>query len=367
MIPSKSPRSLWLPRCWRTLVLVIAFFITSFFLLETFWPAQQRLGELEDTLEISNNGLSPGHNENPTVNLVMATLRKDDISWVDNITIPNLNVIRYISDSTDAEFHPPVPKKGREAMIYLTYLHDYYDNLPDISIFIHADETPWHMESALNSSVAFALSHLDLQQVLHQKYFNLRVSWQNACPDWINTTKTTGNKVKEEQRYMYDAFMENFATDQVPEILAGPCCSQFAVTKDAVRSRPRSQYRKNMDWLLETSLDDYISGRIWEHLWQWLFKGEAIDCPNEWESYCRMYHVCFDSESRVQVMSLEAEKKYLQDMGLFKQLLDLLGGFKTRARLAEIDTILATEVENALERGKSEAVRLELFPNLYDP
>ncbi len=77
----------------------------------------------------------------PTVHLVIASLRKDDISWTSKLRIPSLRVIRYVSDAP-AEFTPPVPKKGREALIYHTYFHDFYDTLPDISILIHAHEDP---------------------------------------------------------------------------------------------------------------------------------------------------------------------------------------------------------------------------------
>ncbi|OTA98617.1 hypothetical protein M426DRAFT_37751, partial [Hypoxylon sp. CI-4A] len=265
----------------------------------------------------------------------------------------NLNIIRYVSDNISAKYHPPVPYKGREALIYHTYMYDFYDRLPDVTIFTHAEERPWHMESTLNGSVIFALSHLDFEQVIRRKYFNLRVAWENACPDWINTTKTLTDSNKQEEPFMYNAFKENFDTsEEVPEILATPCCSQFAATKDAIMRHPKSQYRKNMDWLINTELVDYISGRVWEHLWQFLFKGEAVDCVVEWQAYCRMYHVCFDPGSRVRLVNLEEEKRSVEPKT--KDVLDLVGRIKARKRLEEINAIIGAEIESALERGKSE-------------
>ncbi|OTA70060.1 hypothetical protein K449DRAFT_459874 [Hypoxylon sp. EC38] len=367
----KGPCSHWLPYCWKFGLPTIILTTSLFFLLGHWWQVPRIQTSLQDAHKNSDADEShanslPNHDRNITVNLVMATLSKDDISWAENLRIPNLNVIRYVSDDMEALYHPPIPNKGREALIYHTYMYDFYDNLPDITIFTHADETPWHMENILNSSMTFALSHLDLDEVLQRQYFNLRVSWENACPNWINTTKTVMDDGKLEEQYMHEAFAKIFSVDEVPEILAGPCCSQFAVTRDAVRRNPRSQYQVNMDWIIETELDDYISGRVWEHMWPWLFKGIAVDCDVEWKAYCKMYHICFSPESRVRLTNLEEEKKYLeQKTGLFDKVLDLLGGHKDKMRLEEINAIIAAEVESALERGKTQERRTELLGDAY--
>ncbi|KAI8629920.1 hypothetical protein F5Y19DRAFT_430103 [Xylariaceae sp. FL1651] len=282
----------------RHVVVVLLLFPISFYLYETYETAVRR-----DAVQASSHHkINPSNTSEtayPTVNLVVASLLKDDISWTQSIPIPNLNIIRYVSDYLDAEFHPPVAKKGYEALIYHTYLHDFYDDLPDISILIHADETAWHVDDVLNKSMIFALAHLDLDQVLQRQYFNLRVSWKGACPAWINTTFTErpDDEGKPEELYMHEAFSENFATNDVPEILGGPCCSQFAVTRDAVRRHPQSLYRQSMDWLVQTHWADSIAGRVWEHMWPWLFLGKAVDCPVESEAYCKMYHICFDQDA----------------------------------------------------------------------
>ncbi|KAI1389615.1 uncharacterized protein F4822DRAFT_398964 [Hypoxylon trugodes] len=364
--------SLWLPQCWRIVLPALILIFSFFFLVRNFGPVEHHRKPTHDgynQIDIGNSHTDTPTNHdrhNLTINLVLATMSRDDISWTENIDIPNLNVIRYVSDDLDADYHPPVAKKGREALIYLTYMHDFYDDLPDITFFTHADESPWHMESELNSSVTFAMSHLDLAQVQQRQYFNLRVSWENACPNWINTTKTELDTGKLEEIYMWEAFSENFGTDDVPEILAGPCCSQFAVTKEAIRRRPKSQYRTSMNWLVETHWDDYITGRIWEHFWSWLFRGEAVDCAIEWKTYCSMYHVCFDSASRNRVVSLKEEKEELKNKsGFLDRLSDMLGGYKNKKRIKEIDVILETELEKALERGQSETRRMELLSDLY--
>ncbi|SMR52769.1 unnamed protein product [Zymoseptoria tritici ST99CH_1E4] len=231
-----------------------------------------------------------------STDLVIASVAANDVSWTAKLknNIPNLNIIRYVSDSTTTQYRPPVPK-GREALMYFTYIYDNYDKLPDISIFVHAEEDPWHIDPALRQSMTFALTQLDLKQVQNRGYFNLRISWEKGCPNYINTTKTFDESPPNtEEPYMATAFRANFGEDiEVPKILAGPCCSQFAVTRKAIQSRPREQYKHHMKWLMDSDWPDQLTGRTWEHMWPWLFKQEAVDCEVPWRSYCQMYGICF--------------------------------------------------------------------------
>jgi hypothetical protein len=61
-----------------------------------------------------------------------------------------------------------------------------------------------------------------------------------------------------------EAFRANFNIYDIPEILATPCCSQIAVTKERLRSLLRGRYGKAVELLVRTELDDGISGRTWE-------------------------------------------------------------------------------------------------------
>jgi hypothetical protein len=40
----------------------------------------------------------------------------------------------------------------------------------------------------LEYSTAYAIEHLDLDEVRRRQYMNLRISWLRACPNWINTS-----------------------------------------------------------------------------------------------------------------------------------------------------------------------------------
>ncbi|PMD40750.1 hypothetical protein L207DRAFT_459511, partial [Hyaloscypha variabilis F] len=230
----------------------------------------------------------------PSVNLVVAATSTEDYSWVENLRVPELVVVPYIADNFSA-LHHPQKNKGHEATIYHQYFYDYYDNLPDVSILIHSHQQSWHIEQLLEQDMVFSLNHLDLREVQRRQFLNLRVTWGLGCSSGsINTTRVNEESgAIPEQKEMQEAFRANFNIYEVPEILATPCCSQIAVTREKIRSVPRKQYQHHINWLLATDLPDNISGRTWEHMWQHLFLQKAIDCPLEHKAYCRLYHICF--------------------------------------------------------------------------
>lgn len=347
---------------------VCIFFIVAVLYLSTSIRQQQRLrNELatESLLNWREGQSAP--NTNLTVNIVIASLRADDISWTQKLQIPNLNIIRYVSDSTSAKYRPPVPRKGREALIYHTYFHDFYDDLPDLSIMIHAHEDPWHMDGVLQQSMLFALSRLDLERTHERGYVNLRASWEGGCPDRIDTSKTSDESTIQEESYMREAFAANFGSVRVPRFFAGPCCSQFVVTRDTVHRHARSQYKRSMDWLVETNWSDYITGRTWEHMFPWLFRGEAIDCPVESNVYCGMYGICFEHpDDSTRYNKLWQERRDLMEATEFlREILNPQEGVKARARMKEIAAIAKAEILVALERGRVERRRSEAFNSLF--
>jgi hypothetical protein len=327
----------------------------------------------------------------PTVNLVVASTAKDDTSWTSHVIIPNMAVIRYVSDDGTSRFHPR-KSVGRESLMYFTYMHDFYDHLSDISIFVHADESPWHVESILKNNLSFALNQLRLNHVKKRKYVNLRVAWNNACPEWINTTHTEEAGFepvpgKEEEIFMKQAFIDNFrpwygdstpsSNFTVPEILAQPCCNQFAATRDIIRSIPLIEYKRFQEWLISSPLatsfvGDYVVGRFWEHSFQYLFTGKPVDCPNQWKAWCLVYGICFKSESQMfQWMMEDTQMRGLEESfgkGVHERLQSWarkpLGNWRNMKKIAEMRRSLGKELKDALARSADWKFRT-LMGNLY--
>lgn len=67
--------------------------------------------------------------------------------------------------------------------------------------------------------------------------------------------------------YYMNGFQELFPGVEVPDAVGVSCCAQFGLAKWKILERPKSDYQRYKKWLLETDLDDAMSGRIMEYSW----------------------------------------------------------------------------------------------------
>ncbi|CAD6456387.1 5dd72dd2-5e97-4f65-977b-23592e0fb39b-CDS [Sclerotinia trifoliorum] len=246
--------------------------------------------------------------------LVIASTSEEDVSWVmenfENDT--SIQSTIYRADDPQAEYHPP-KNKGHEVMIYLSYIIENYNNLSDVSIFMHSHQTTWHNNELLDLDSAQMISRLSSERVIREGYMNLRCHWHPGCPDWMHPGIVEEDDNKQEQTIMARAWLELFPLEPVPDVLAQPCCAQFAVSKERIQTLPLARYIFYRDWLLRTELSDYISGRVWEYIWQFVFSGQTILCPKEHICYCDGYGICFGGEMEYQAyLDKQTEKDNLK-------------------------------------------------------
>ncbi|KIW19992.1 hypothetical protein PV08_00567 [Exophiala spinifera] len=231
-----------------------------------------------------------------TRNLVMARTKAENVSWLDTVDLgPNINRMIYVADDPKAPLHPP-KNKGHEVMNYLTYIIDFYDNLPDVSIFMHSHQFAWHNDDLLNFDAGEMIKRLSSERVQRQGYMNMRCHWVPGCPEWIHPGQIEPDREKLEQSLMADAWAELFPGKEIPGVLAQPCCSQFALSRDKIQELPKETYSHFRDWLLRSEHRDTMSGRIFEYLWQVIFTDQNTFCPNQRTCYCDGFGVCFETD-----------------------------------------------------------------------
>lgn len=246
--------------------------------------------------------------------IVMAKTKAEDTDWVKD-NLPDWQRAIYHMDDPEAPgLHPPI-NKGREAMAYLTYIVDFYTQLPSIMVFLHAHRngypTAWHTDAANHDNVD-SVQNLRLDYVQRQGYANLRCIWSPGCPNEIQPFRQGADaEGRRAERAMETAWKFMFGSGDeieegngkpysnttslplmVPGVLATPCCSQFAVSRDQVRKRPREEYIKFREWIVKTELDDDTSGRVLEYLWHVFFGRDHVYCPDMNACYCDVYGQC---------------------------------------------------------------------------
>jgi len=278
---------------------------------------------------VTNNPFQPGAAKPVgmpyTKTLVIPRTSKEDVSWIaDNFGGDEyIRAAIYNVDDVNAELHPP-KNKGHEVMVYLTYIIDHYHNLTDVNIFMHSHRYAWHNNELLDSDSVQMVSRLSAERVQREGFMNMRCSWEPGCPSWMHPGNVQEDINKQEEVMLAKSWSELFPLDPIPNVLAQPCCAQFAISRDRIQTLPLARYVFYRDWLLGTRLSDYISGRVWEYVWQFVFTRKPIVCPVEHICYCDGFGVCFGGPEKYDEYRAKERERWLveqeaRDHGLLMQ------------------------------------------------
>ncbi|KAI0487755.1 hypothetical protein F4859DRAFT_510323 [Xylaria cf. heliscus] len=288
-------------------LLVATFLVTSFILFVALYHRESLIGgpapppprpvtlppEVPPEDGESHQAVEQKKPDDRELELVVASVQAEDTSWF-HTHLPDWHKNIYIADDPHAPLTVP-RNKGREAMVYLTYLIDRYDDLPQNVLFVHASRFAWHNDDPDYDALP-TLRHFRLPHLRANGYVNLRCVWVIGCPGEIRPILDASQKPepgKVHAKHIYkEAFEQLLPEVPVPDIVAVSCCSQFGVTRETIRSRPLADYIRYRDWLLATPLDDALNGRVFEFAWHIIFGKEAVHCPSAAECYCNVFGLC---------------------------------------------------------------------------
>lgn len=107
-------------------------------------------------------------------------------------------------------------------------------------------------------------------------YANLRCNPSPGCPDEIRPFRGLSDEKHLPEQVFPEVWKTFFNNTNVPEVIATPCCAQFAVSKMQVLQRPLSSYVRYHKWLMETELPDDASGRVMEYMWHIIFGQDPV-------------------------------------------------------------------------------------------
>jgi hypothetical protein len=191
-------------------------------------------------------------------------------------------------------------------MAYLTYVIDHYYDLPSTIVFLHAHRSgflmAWHVDAPLHDNVA-AMRMLQLDFVQQNGYVNLRCNWNPGCKEahrynahvteqvwWDIFEGTSTPPLNASSPYQTESYTQRYL--RKPDQIAAACCAQFALSRNQIHLRPRDDYIKFRQWIIDTEMNDASSGRVMEFLWHVIFGMNAVYCPDEELCYCQVYGQC---------------------------------------------------------------------------
>lgn len=302
---------------------------------------------------------------NYTKCLVLPRLMAEDTTWVeseleDMLKEGSLTTAIYTVDDRHAKLHPP-KNKGHEVMVYLSYIIDHYDDkLADVNIFMHSHRRAWHNNELLDHDASQMIRYLSPERVAREGYMNLRCHWDPGCPAWLHPGNTVHNEDKQEEVLLAECWSQLFPYEPIPTVLSQPCCAQFAVSGDRIRELPKHRYVYMRDWLIRTELNDYLSGRVFEYVWQYIFTAAPIHCPSMSACYCDGYGMCFgDAQKFDKWFQLRYDMNELkEELRMWQEKADRIEEFGKQGKMKE-DAALEVpefgkgkELEGGIERER---------------
>lgn len=288
--------------------------------------------------------------------LIVASIRAEDTSWVAE-DLPDIDTYVYVNDDPNANLTVP-SNKGHEAMTYLTFLIDHYENLPEIMIFVHAHRDAYHNPWLFDGLMPEIVRALNPARVVRHGYVNLHCGdGNNKC--WAKVRPSEGMPYAENRR----AWEELFPQYPVPQALVQMPAAQFALSRDRVAQIPKRDLLRYRQWLIDTDIPDKISGFVFEFLWQFIFRGEYLFCPRPNVCYCDGFGICMEEQTYNTFDTM-----YVTSEGLERQIeiLDRKQEFTdddaakrdqfARAK-SDIRSAMGNIKAKAINRGKDAAVR----------
>ena len=261
------------------------------------------------TQDLPNNSQAV---EDIPITVILAGIKKDNLTILEQESglRPGDEQVVYVADDPSALYRVPM-NKGNEAMVYLSFLIDRYDTLPDLMVFMHAGRSAWHNNILLHWDSARTICNLRRSYVRSQGFTNLLCDETYYCthihkatdsgyPSSVLTREAKPNS-QEAFEAQYAQFHEIwdaiFPGHPVPQRIGGASGAQFALTRETARKVPLTELKRLRQWIIDIDLDAKAAGAVFELLWPMIFLGtkNSVLCPVPYHCYCSVYGICMES------------------------------------------------------------------------
>lgn len=195
----------------------------------------------------------------------------DNVTWVNKLMHP----YTIINKKNTANV-------GNEAWAYIRFIIDNYDNLPDRILFVHGHEhsthqdySTWHIANKLNWNLQYVNVN---SRRFEEQYISIFGDFEDVEKRYR----------KSYQLWIEAPWKEIFGDFPIAPTLTFLGHAQFLVCKEYVLRHNKEFYENILRWLETTKIDEelytgdpnlfnksdaYVSGRILEYTWHYIFTG----------------------------------------------------------------------------------------------
>jgi hypothetical protein len=200
--------------------------------------------------------------------LVIASTTSSNLSWLDPVLEKtHWTPYIYVANASSSESSSPssstssliaktnvntntkyqtttlTHNKGNEALPYLTHIITHYHSLPDVTFFHHHHNQAWHQ--IYTSSYELERLEMNLDTVVKKGYVNTRClpgceNLMELAADVVPLGDGDGVLAKGQgqgaggREAVIGNVLHAFLGREVPAKIAGPCCAQFAVSREKI-------------------------------------------------------------------------------------------------------------------------------------
>ncbi|KAJ5689868.1 hypothetical protein N7462_004260, partial [Penicillium macrosclerotiorum] len=278
---------------------ILDFFLTVFFDAETdaaLSTESTRRNLVQGLVDLRDAYTS--HSVNSSVGFALATVHTDDLKWLLDYcrNTGSTPFVYSTEESPEPGLLVPTTPRGREAAAYLSYIVDFYDELPPYTLFVHANPEQWHND-LFGPFTANTLKNIRFESVDAQGFVNIRCDLTPGCPTSVFPLSPSDTDIKNNdiRAYFAEEYQKifNVSFEEVPSAIGNVCCGQFAVSRERIRARPKADYQRILDWAATTDkTDNFGVGWVLEKLWHIIFGMEDIYCPRVEQCRCDVYGWC---------------------------------------------------------------------------
>jgi predicted O-methyltransferase YrrM len=190
---------------------------------------------------------------------ILSSHYDEDLSWINFVKYPTTIYSKTLKNKNFIDFN-----KVQEAPAYLKYIIDNYSNLPEYTIFVHGHLNSEHQKE---KNIIEIINNLSLNDDI----INLNRE------DWLGSIQIGQDEWDKKYRWLSDNWDDIFGSYlMIPEKLTFYSCAQFAINKKCILQYPIQFWEKLFNWCKKTELDNYVSSRIFEYTWYYIFSKKAL-------------------------------------------------------------------------------------------
>jgi len=161
-----------------------------------------------------------------------------------------------------------IKNRGMEVSSFLSFMIDYYDNLPDYIAFCHGHLTAWHQDDTI-LNVLKRYNFTDEYLTLNNPYY--RNSIYDDCPQEIQFNKE--DRVWEKIKRLQSDLMI-----KLPNKIEITMGAQFIVKKESILRNGLSFYKNLLNWVYtQNEMSEQSAGILIEQLWYLILTGKEVE------------------------------------------------------------------------------------------